>query len=204
MEITATQPTPKRRPRILLWTVVSLLVAIASALGWRHFHPPGDPKDKLDESCHNCRSFIDMYFHDYAETNGGWFPRGGVTPLDSLAKLIQHRHEVHFFTSHTLSPKLIKHWEQHHTFAPEFTSYRYNEGLNAHDPRGLVLVYFHQPTLWECRSIVHKRTNFGRPVLLTTEGKFEFLYEDDFQKRQADTLRYLVKNDRLKKSTAAQ
>ena len=205
MEIAETQPAPtKRRPRILLWTVVSLAAAIASALGWRHLHPQGNPKDKLDESCANCRSFIYHYFEDYSETNSSWYPRGGATPLDSLAKLVGDEHDVHHFTSHALSPQLIKHWKQHRTFAPEFTCYRYNEGLNTDDPRGLVVLYFHKPTLWECGSLTHKHLTLGRPVMLTPpEHSWEFLTEDDFQKRQSDTLRYLEEKGRFKKPVSA-
>ena len=199
MEITAPQPTPKRRPSILLWTVVSLLAAIVTALGWWQFRM----RDKLDESCANCRKAIEWMLPQYARDHDGWYPRGGTTALDSLAKLVEYEYEVHHFTSHALSPQLIKYWKQHQTFTPDFTCYRYNEGLKADDPGFLVVLYFHQPTLWECSKQNHKHKALGRPVLLSPGLSWQFLEEEMFQKYQADTLRYLAVNGRLKKPTPA-
>ncbi|GDY20151.1 hypothetical protein LBMAG56_14960 [Verrucomicrobiota bacterium] len=200
MEITAPQPTPKRRPRVLLWTVVSLLLASASALGWWQFRT----RDKLDESCANCRKMIEVMLRQYARDHDGWYPRGGTTALDSLAKLVEYEHDVHHFTSHALSPQLIKYWKQHQTFAPDFTCYRYNEGLKADDLGNWVVLYFHQPTLWECNKHNHKGTALGRPVLLSPGPSWQFLEEEMFQKYQADTLRYLAEKGRLKKPAPSQ
>jgi len=113
-------------------------------------------------SCANCRSFIYPFFNQYAVSHDGWYPKGGETPMDSLAQLITNVRDVHFFTSHALQPKLIKYWEKNKTFSPEFCCYRYNEGLREDGPSDLIVMYYFKPTRWECN--YHKCKELGRIV----------------------------------------
>lgn len=81
-------------------------------------------------------------------------------------------------------------WEKNKTFDPEFCCYRYVEGLRADDPPDLVLLYFQEPTYWECSK--HKQRELGRPVCLVgTVQVWEFLPEAEFQRRLAQTAAFV-------------
>lgn len=185
-----------------VWVLLALAAAGgAGCVGYRKWQA----RDRLEESCANCRKFVRLLFREYSETHDGWFPHGGVTPLDSLAQCVQAEHEVHHFTSHALSKSLIAFWKEHHTFSPELTCYRYNEGIRADDENArpeLIILYFHRPTFFECKSPVHKQSQLGRPVMLTAND-WTFLPEAEFQKQQAATLAFLEQRGRLKKPSPA-
>lgn len=194
--------TKKRRvSRRLVWLV--LIAVTAAAAGGYFWHRRFVEQLRRTESCANCRSFLKFMLPLYAGENGGWFPRGGATPLDSLALLAKERHDVHHFTSHAWSPMLEAHWEKHRTFTPEFTSYRYNEGLREDDPFDLLLLYFHRPTFYECGEPSHRQKALGRPVLTVPGFSWEFLPEGEFQKRQSNTVAYLEAKGRLKQPAKA-
>lgn len=197
MDTKAHESTSQHRPRARWWVVATILILGGVAYWFLQV------REHLDESCANCRSQLVGPLREYSGTNDGWYPRGGVNPLDSLAKCATDG-EVHCFTSHALAPKLHEHWKKNHTFAPEFICYRYNEGLRDGDPDGLIVLYFHKPTFWECKSSGHKKSFLGRPVMLTPVSlSWEFLPEDEFQKRQTNTVAYLEAKGRLKQTAKA-
>jgi len=149
------------------------------------------------ESCANCRSFIDSALEQYLmERKDGWLPRGGRTPADSLTQLSPwlKGSGASCFTSHALAGKLHAYYEKHGTFTYDLMCYRYNEGLRENDPTDLIVIYYFKPTRWECS--YHKKSVLGRPVMGL--GSFwEFLPEEEFQKRQKRTEDYLRENDRV-------
>ena len=147
-------------------------------------------------SCANCRSFIRHYLEEYADSDDGWYPRGGTNSCDSLSQCVKELGDVHFFTSHSLTPGLRAYWTEHRTFSPDFCCYHYVEGLREDDPAGLILLYFNEPTKWECHS--RKGEVIGRPVSLTPPGhSWEFLPEQEFQEKHELTLKFLRENGRL-------
>ena len=125
----------------------SLFILVIS--GWIIYQKP---RYNYAASCANCRSFIYQFFDKYATSHDGWYPRGGKTPMDSLAKLIDEVHNVHFFTSHAFQSKLSEYWLKNKTFSSEFCCYRYNEGLREDDPSDFIMMYYYKPTNWECQS----------------------------------------------------
>lgn len=143
-----------------------------------------------EASCANCRRFIQWNFMDYAEQNDGWLPRNGNTPLDSLAKCIKEEKDVHLFTSHTWARDLKAYWQKHGTLSPEFTCYRYNEGLREDDSAHLIVLYYYKPTRWG--SWEHKMKEIGRPVMFN-DNSWHFLSEDEFQERQRETQRFILR-----------
>ncbi len=144
-------------------------------------------------SCANCRTFVRFQLEEYANKHGGWYPRGGKNPLDSLSKCIPDFREVHLFTSHALSRKAQNYWKATRSLSEEVCCYRYNEGLRDDDPDDLVVMYYYKPTRWECRE--HKTDSLGRPVMRLPILAFgwRFLPEDEFQREQAKTVEYLRK-----------
>jgi len=142
-------------------------------------------------SCANCRTFMGFHLEEYADKHGGWYPRGGKNPLDSLAKCIPDFREVHLFTSHVLSRKAQDYWKATRSLSEEVCCYRYNEGLRDDDPYGLVVMYYYKPTRW--LSWERKMDYLGRPVMRLPILAFgwRFLPEDDFQREQAKTVEYL-------------
>ena len=173
------------------WTLLVL-----GALGYGGYRR-WQARDRLEESCANCRSFVRFYLSDYAEAHDGWYPRGAATPLDSLAQCVKTELDIHHFTSHALSEQLKAYWRQHKTFSPELTCYRYNEGLRSDDPSNLIALYFHRPTRFECTSPKHEQPHLGRPVMCI-DSSWTFLPEAEYQKRQAETLAFLEQRARLK------
>ncbi len=94
-------------------------------------------------------------------------------------------------------------WQQNRTFEPDLCCYRYVEGLNTNDPEGLILLYYWQPTYWECSS--HKQRELGRPVCslsfpgetrVSSGGAWKFIPEAEFQVQLAHTLAYLRDRNR--------
>jgi hypothetical protein len=141
-------------------------------------------------SCANCRSFIYLQLEQYAIQHDGWYPKGGRDRLDSLAKCVGQVKDVRFFTSHAQSRRLAAYWQEHQTFSSNLCCYRYVEGLRTNDPQGLVMLYYWKPTRWECSS--HKMQEEGRSVCFSPPGhSWEFIQEEQFQKRLAHTLAYL-------------
>jgi len=176
------------------WIVVVIAVAsvIAAVIVW----VANRATDRnWAASCANCKSFVWVLLEDYAKAHEGWYPRGERSPMDSLAKCVTTENDVHFFTSHKLQPKLLRYWRKNRTFHADYTCYRYVEGLRNDDPDGLVLLYYREPTLWECKS--HKMQEFGRPVALhPPDHSWDFLSEEKFQKRLNDTHDYLRERTR--------
>ena len=146
-------------------------------------------------SCANCRLQVSGVLEIYAfETKGGWYPHGGKTPADSLAKMIvptNYLRSPGVFTSHALAGKLGKFYAQHQTLTYELMCYRYNEGLRGDDPQNLILMYYFKPTRWECSE--HKMDLVGRPVLSAGRGSWDFIPEPEFQTRQKATEEFLKK-----------
>jgi len=179
-----------RRPMKIRWHLIKLLLPLLLFAGalpfglefWRrqHYNPCA--------SCANCRSFVHWYLRDYAEEHDGWFPRGGKTPLDSLAQCITEPSETHFFTSHALQKKAMQYWEKRRSLSEDVSCYRYNEGLRVDSPSNLIVMYYYKPTRWECN--IHKMKYVGRPVMLGLLY-WEFLSEEEFQQRQRETLDFV-------------
>jgi hypothetical protein len=132
---------------------------------------------------------------EYTQQHDGWYPRGGQTPLDSLAMCVRSTKDVGQFTSHALNKKHWKHWNDHRTFSPKFCCYRYNEGLRKDDPPGLILLYYCEPTRWECNE--HKKDIVGRPVSFHPPGhSWDFIPEAEFQQKQRQTIDFLREHGR--------
>jgi len=145
------------------------------------------------QSCANCRSQIRAPFRDYAEAHDGWLPGGGKDEWDSLAKCVQNGGDAGCFTSHALRGKASRYWEKTGSLCDEVCCYRYNEGLRADDPDGLIVMYYESPTHWECSS--HHMDELGRPCMLTQglvrDWSWEWLPEEKFQAEQARTLAFI-------------
>jgi hypothetical protein len=156
-------------------------------------------KHNWSASCANSRSFIHWKLSEYAEQHDGWYPKGGSDPLDSLAKCVGETNEVHFFTSHAHAQQLTAYWKKHGTFSSDLCCYRYVEGLRTNDPEGLVLLYYREPTRWECHT--HKASQIGRPVCFLPPGhSWKFIPEQEFQEKLAQTLAYLEQQGRRAES----
>lgn len=180
------------RKRMIRIAVAIVVVAGLGFGGWvlyrRSQHNPA-------ASCANCRSFIDSAMEQrFMETKDDWYPRGGKTPADSLVVLMKWLKDPHHFTSHALSPQLGEYYAKQGTLTYEFMCYRYNEGLRRDDPYDLILMYYFEPTRWECHS--HKMAFVGRPVM-QIGGPWDFIPEDEFQRRQKTTEQFLKKNNRI-------
>jgi hypothetical protein len=188
----------RKRSRIILWVIVAVFLCGSltffffkyDASFFHVFH-------NNDASCANCRSFMRFHFSRYAEKHDGWYPRGGQTPLDSLAKGIDQESDVHHYASHARQAELLKYWREHKTLSKDLVCYRYNEGFREDDPSDLIIVYYFEPTLWECSD--EKMKELGRPVMRIF-GSWEFLPEAEFQKEQTKTLDYLKTHGRLKEA----
>ena len=144
---------------IVIIAVVILSITIFLRYDGKRFHV----FKNYEASCANCRNFIKWNLLHYGKENDGWYPISGSTPLDSLAKCIKDEEDVRFFTSHAWAGDLKAHWRKHKTLSPEFTCYRYNEGLREDDPADLIVLYYYKPTRWECSQ--HKMKETGRPVM---------------------------------------
>lgn len=153
--------------------------------------------------CLNCRhQFVNALSVHLGETGDKWLPRGGNTPADSLAQLCSDRHLARCFTSHTLSGKLYEYYEKHGTLTYDLMCYRYNEGLRTDDPQELVVFYYFKPTRWS--SWGRKEAFVGRPVMtLAITPVWEFIPEEEFQRRQEATKKYLRDNHRITTATTA-
>jgi hypothetical protein len=99
-------------------------------------------------------------------------------------------HMVHTFTSHALEKQAQAYYAQHRTFHENHSCYRYNEGLRGDDPGAPIVLYYFQPTTWECTKPLHRADFVGRNVL--SGGSWEFIPEAEFQRRQAATLALLA------------
>ena len=150
-------------------------------------------------SCAGCRCFIVIAMEqDLIARKDKWLPRGGKNPADSLAQLApwMRGNGAGHFTSHALAGKHGDYYDRHGTYTYELMCYRYNEGLRADDPEGLIVMYHHKPTRWNSHS--HKMDFLGRPVLTLEMGMcWTFIPEDEFQTRQKRTLEYLREHGRL-------
>ncbi len=172
---------------------MALALVVLGAIGWILY---ARSQYKAAASCANCRTFVCWILEEYAKKNGGWYPRGGSTPMDSLAKCVTSDDQVHLFTSHRLAGTLFDYWKKTGNFHADYCCYRYVEGIRNDDPDGLVLLYYREPTRWECSS--HKRDDLGRPVSFhPPQHSWEFLPEAEFQKRLTQTMDYLQKQGRL-------
>lgn len=182
-------------------TKIAIALAVLAAVGFGGYAAYEKRVIQPASSCANCPSFIYWQLNDYAETNGGWYPKGGKDPLDSLAKCVNQAREVHFFTSHTQAQPLVAYWEKHKTFTADLCCHRYVEGLRTDDPGGLVLLYYWEPTRWECN--LHKKSVVGRAVSFHPPGLgWDFLPEKQFQEKLAHTLAYLREQGRTPASGA--
>jgi len=123
----------------------------------------------------------------YTEEHDGWYPRGGATPLDSLVAAItsgQGGETVHLVTSHALAPRAEACYRETGRLTPDLSCYRYNPGLRADDPPGLVVVYYAWPTRWASR--FRRVDEVGRAALLHRQ-RWTFLSEEDFAAAQERT-----------------
>jgi hypothetical protein len=135
-------------------------------------------------------------------TGDTWLPRGGKTPADSLAQICSDQYLAKCFTSHALSGKLYEYYKKHGTLTYDLMCYRYNEGLRTDDPQELIVFYYFKPTRWS--SWERKEAFVGRPVMtLAVTGAWEFIPEEEFQRRQKQTENYLRNNDRTTKAWTA-
>lgn|GEM_PF-1526033 len=177
-------------------TKIAIALAALAAVGFGGYAAYEKFVIKPSSSCANCRSFIHWQLKDYAEANGGWYPKGGKDPLDSLAKCVKQSHEVDHFTSHAQAQPLVAHWEKHKTFTADLCCHRYVEGLRTNDPGGLVLLYYWKPTRWA--HSLHKTKAVGRAVCFHPPGLgWDFLPEKEFQERLAHTVAYLREQGRI-------
>jgi len=142
-------------------------------------------------SCANCRKQFMMAMFLYAGANDGWYPAGGTNEWDSLAKCIPAYAIARVTTSHKLAPAAMRCWSSNQTLTAEVCCYHYNEGLRRDDPNDLILMYYKEPTLWECNQ--HRMKELGRPVL--SDSTWEFLPEAEFQRRQSNTVAFLAVRD---------
>jgi hypothetical protein len=188
-----------RKPRVLVLCATLLLVTGAAGFGaYTYFF-----RHNLAASCSNCRRFASAYLDEYALKHGGWYPKGAGSPMHSLALTIADIPEkdkmfsVHFFTSHALEKQALDYYEQYKTFHENYSCYRYNEGLNATD-REMILLYYFEPTRWECSDPRHRAKFIGRNVL--TGGMWDFIPEAEFQRRQAATLTLLASREKPTRS----
>ena len=174
-------------------TAIVVAILAAAGFGGHAFHVRLTRNPEA--SCANCRSFLHWQLDEYASRHGGWYPKGGNNPLDSLAKCVGEVKDVHFFTSHAQAQQLVAYWEAHKTFSSNLCCYRYVEALKTNDPEGLVLLYYWKPTRWECSS--HKMGKVGRPVCFhPPRHSWEFVPEAEFQERLSHTLAYLREQGR--------
>ncbi len=174
------------RKRIIQVTVAVIVVAGLGAGGWILYRRS---RHNSAASCANCRSFIDSAMEQhFMEAKDEWYPRGGKTPVDSLIVLMKWLSGPHHFTSHALSTRLGEHYEKHGILTYEFMCYRYNEGLRRDDPDDLIVMYYLEPTRWECSS--HRMDFVGRPAM-SVGGSWGFVRENEFQQRQTATLDYI-------------
>lgn len=170
----------KRRRIIVAVGVMLVLSGVVTAIWLER-----DREQRRWESCANCRSFIPWDLRFYAETNGGWYPRGAGSPLKSLALAVNSDTRIDNYTSHKQAMALVEHWKNHGEFNQEHMCHRYVEGLNEKDGDH-ILMYFHRPTRYSS-SIHPKRRELGRPVLRAWLH-WEFMPEAEFQEQLAKTM----------------
>ncbi len=189
-----------RCKRIVASRTFRVSVSVAGILAMLGFLHQRDPERRFQffkneyASCANDRSGFKMTLPMYAYEHGGWFPKGGTTPLQTLETWVRSSDdpwiEVGNLSSHALSLEAEAIWLNSGVLSPEHTIYKYNEGLRNDDPANLILMYFKYPTHWECRE--HKRGFLGRPVL-NVGSSWQFLKEGEFQQLQKETADYLDK-----------
>lgn len=171
----------KHKTKLIIIPIIAVFIAVL--IGYFISASKPDP----DRSCPNCSSFTRYYLDDYADEHDGYFPKGGKTPLDSLAQCIKEEKEVHFFTSHLRTMKCIDYWKKHKSLNEDVTVYRYNEGLNEADPGNLVIMYYYKD------SKTYK--GIGRFVLRNYNSKFRFMTTEEFQQAQKETVDFLKKRN---------
>ena len=177
--------TVMRKKIKYLVVVLAAMVALSVGGRWIYVNYVQNPA----AHCVGCTTFVRSAFHFHAEEHDGWYPRGGRDSLDSLTQLLKYNDIVGHFTTHAFAREFEAHYEASGTFSKDLCSYRYNEGLHSGDPEDLIVIYFHEPSRWRSRN---KRESFtGRQVLAPSSWYWEFVPEDEFQKRQAKTLRFL-------------
>jgi hypothetical protein len=190
---------PKHRRHI---TILLIAAALLAAAGFAGYVVYGKLTHNMAASCANCRSFMCALLDDYAANHEGRYPIGGTNALDSLSRCVNQVGDVRYFTSHAQADRLKAYWSKHKTFAADMSCYRYIEGVRTNDPEGLVLLYYWQPTRWECNN--HKQPGVGRPVCSLTSsgelrvsfGSWRFMAESEFQEQLARTLAYLRDHNR--------
>jgi hypothetical protein len=176
---------PRKRRLLPLALAAALLVPAAGLFAYHRYI-----RENPAASCANCRRQAAAALDDYALKHDGWYPRGAGDPMRSLALAIaddpKPEHLVHTFTSHALTKQAQDYYARHKSFHEDHSCYRYNEGLRAGDPGPPILLYYHEPTTWECTKPRHRAKFIGRNVLI--DGSWEFIPEDEFQRRQEATL----------------
>lgn len=176
---------PRRLRLIAFVSIVLSAVGFGAYLHFFRYNPAA--------SCSNCRRQASAVLDEYALRHDGWYPRGAGNPMGSLALAIadaaRPEHEVGFFTSHALTTRAQAYYARHKAFHEDYSCYRYNEGLRGDDSGSLIILYYFEPTRWECENPRHRADEVGRNIL--AGGSWEFVPEAEFQRRQAATLAFL-------------
>lgn len=195
--------------KVAAWAMGILLLVVLVIWWWN-----SDPERRWrcfanqQAPCSNCQSFLVSALEQFAMDHDNCLPSGGSSPLNSLLQVTNYLGgRLHFFTSHGLAGRLQTSFDENGTLNPEFCCFRYNEGLSLDDRNtNLIVLYYYKPTRWYAWD--SKWGYVGRRVADTSLSPgWDFVSEDEFQRRQAFTRDYIEKKnlrmDDLRNITAA-
>jgi hypothetical protein len=147
------------------WLVVSVVVVgglVGGGYGWyRNTYPFG--------YSHCCDKQLAFLLRNYADSNGGWFPKGEATPEASLSLL--HRKFPEWVTANLLRGKTVPEaavqarLDHRELLTPDTCGWHYIEGLTLADDSGLAL-------FWDKEGLGHngQRLSDGGHIVMFVSG----------------------------------
>jgi len=130
----------RRAKRSLVWTGILLVMLVTLGGAWwrvwyREHYPYG--------WSHSCDSQLDCALRQYAQTQGGWFPKGEATPEASLSLLYREGLANEWLLHGKTAPRqLVKEiLERGDLLGPETCGWHYVEGLRLDDHPQLALFW---------------------------------------------------------------
>jgi hypothetical protein len=162
-----------RRYRWLVVSVVVIAGLVGGGYAWyRDTYPFG--------YSHCCDKQLDLMLHNYADSNGGWFPKGEATPEASLSLL--RREFPEWVTANLLRGKTVPEaavrarLEDGKLLTPDTCGWHYVEGLRKDDDARLAL-------FWDKAGLGHwgERLSGGGHRVCFVGGSIEYIAGDRWE-----------------------
>jgi hypothetical protein len=150
-----------------LWAGIGIAIAISAIAWWKYQYPYGH------RPC--LTPCLDAALQFYAKENGGWFPRGGANPIESLRVLYPSFADEQLAGITGDRARMRERLKNGRPLLPEDSSWHYVEGLR-HDDGSNVAI------MWETRSgvSINGRRDIGRRVVIFAAGGFDLIPDEEW------------------------